>query len=91
MATTCVTIYSTRFCGYCRAAEDLLRRSGVPFLSIDVTGDAEAREQLLERTNGYRTVPVIFNGDTFIGGFQELARLASQGDLRGRLCDSQAA
>ena len=63
-------------------AEDLLRRHGIPFQSIDVTGDGAARAALVRRTNGRRTVPVIFHGDELIGGYTELAaRLAKEGRL----------
>lgn len=79
-----VTIYGTTYCGYCRRAEDLLRRKGIAFDYIDVTNDPDARVELIERGDGRRTVPVIFIDDEPIGGYQELARMAATGDLDRR-------
>ena len=79
-----ITVYSTNHCGYCRNAEALLRRHRIPFETIDVTGDDDAREALVERAHGRRTVPVIFHGDEVIGGFAELARMAASGELARR-------
>lgn len=80
-----VTVYKTVYCGYCRMAEQLLSAHGIPYETIDVTGDPAARAALVERAHGRRTVPVIIAGDQVIGGYTELAALASKGDLRRRL------
>lgn len=79
-----VTIYGTMYCGYCRRAEDLLRRKGIAFDYIDVTDDPEARSDLIERGDGRRTVPVVFIDGKPIGGYQELALLATSGELDRR-------
>jgi glutaredoxin 3 len=76
-----VTVYSTTTCGWCRRAEALLNRYGIPFETIDVTGDREARATLIERAN-WRTVPVIFIEGKPIGGYEELAHLMKAGALR---------
>lgn len=76
-----VTVYSTTYCGFCRRAEEILRRKGIPFDVVDVTNDADERASLIDRANGRRTVPVIFFDDRPIGGYQELAALASSGEL----------
>jgi glutaredoxin 3 len=76
-----VTLYTTRYCGYCHLAEDLLRRHAIPFQAIDVTGDHAARAALVKRANGQRTVPVIFHGDNLIGGYTELAAKLASGGL----------
>jgi glutaredoxin 3 len=80
-----VTVYKTMYCGYCRMAEQLLIASGIPFETIDVTGDRAAREALADRAHGRRTVPVIIAGDQVIGGYTELAFLAARGNLRAQL------
>ena len=85
MRNTKVQIYSTTYCGYCRRAEELLRRRGIPFETIDVTNDFSARAALVERANGRRTVPVIFINGRLVGGYQELAALASSGELDAHL------
>jgi glutaredoxin 3 len=76
-----VEVYGTRSCGYCRRAEDLLERNRIPFTKIDVTGDADARAALIERSGGRRTVPVIFIDGQAVGGYRELAALLESGKL----------
>jgi glutaredoxin 3 len=81
-------MYSTTYCGYCRRAEELLRRRGIPVETIDVTDDLSARAALVRRAEGRRTVPVIFIDDQLIGGYQELAALAASGELDRRLASA---
>jgi glutaredoxin 3 len=76
-----IEIYTTRFCGYCQSAKALLRRKGVTFSEIDVTGDQEARSRMVERANGRMTVPQIFIGSTHVGGFDDLYDLERAGRL----------
>lgn len=77
-----VRIYTRRWCGYCVAAERLLRAKGVAFEEIDATGDRELRGWLAEAT-GRSTVPQIFIDDQPIGGYDDLQAL----DRSGRLDD----
>jgi glutaredoxin 3 len=76
-----IDIYTTRFCGYCRAAKALLARKGVAFTEIDVSRDAEARSRMMERAGGRYTVPQIFVGSTHVGGADELHALERAGRL----------
>ena len=76
-----VKIYTTTYCGFCVRAKDLLKRKGVDFQELDVTGDDAMRAKLVEMSGGQRTVPQIFIGDTHVGGYTDLARLDSEGRL----------
>ena len=80
-----VTIYATRYCGFCVGAKAILDRLGIPYDTIDVTGDRAARAALVHLAGGRRTVPVILIGGEVIGGYVELARLAASGELHLRL------
>jgi glutaredoxin 3 len=82
MSTSRVVVYSTTYCGFCRRAEDLLRRAGITFETIDVTGDVRARAALVERAGGRRTVPVVFVDGEPIGGYEELAAMVRAGELK---------
>jgi glutaredoxin 3 len=75
-----VFIYTTTYCGYCRAAKNLLEKYGVAYAEIDVTIDESKRMWLVEKT-GQRTVPQIFFGETSIGGFTELSEIISKNKL----------
>ncbi len=76
-----ITIYTTRFCPYCHAAKDLLRKKGVAFDEIDVTSDRSGRAAMSARSQGRTSVPQIFIGEQHIGGCDDLHHLDRQGKL----------
>ncbi|UXZ05324.1 glutaredoxin 3 [Moraxella nasicaprae] len=81
-----VTIYTKATCPYCINAKLLLQNKGVMFNEIGILNISdEERAQLSAKTNGYRTVPQIFIGDTFIGGFDQLNKLNQEGKLDAML------
>ena len=75
-----IVVYTARPCGYCSHAKSLLNRLNLTFKEIDLTGDYEARQELMQKT-GQRTVPQIFVGDVHVGGFTDLRALHSKGEL----------
>ena len=76
-----VRIYTTPFCPYCVRAKSLLKKKGAPFEEIDVMMDQDAREEMQANSDGGRTVPQIFIGDTHVGGCDELYVLERDGKL----------
>ncbi len=84
-----VHIYVTNYCPYCVRAKALLRRKGVAFTEIDVTGDDEKRAWLVE-VSGQRTVPQIFINGKSIGGCDEIYALDRAGKLDGMLAEPAA-
>jgi glutaredoxin 3 len=76
-----VEIFTTRWCPYCHSAKALLARKGVAFTEIDVSGDWNGRQKMIERANGRTTVPQIFIGKTHVGGSDELHALERAGRL----------
>ena len=76
-----VTVYTTPICPYCVRAKNLLAKKGVPYEEVDVLSDPEARQTMLAKSGGARTVPQIFVGDTHVGGFDELNALEKAGKL----------
>jgi glutaredoxin 3 len=76
-----ITMYTTRYCGYCVAARRLLERRGYAYRDIDVGRDYGLRQSISRQAGNYRTVPMIFIDDEFIGGFDELAALDRSGRL----------
>jgi len=69
--TADVTIYTTRSCGYCRAAMAHFDKIGLEYVNRDVEEDEEARAEYLELTGGRRGVPVIVVGDAWIQGWSQ--------------------
>lgn len=82
-----VVMYRTRFCPYCIRAEYLLKRKGVSFRVVDVSGDRDRRNWLIEQTGLY-TVPQIFINGRPVGGCDELYGLERTGQLDGLLAEA---
>ena len=79
-----ITVYATRWCGYCVRAKALLRSRGLPFEEVFLDDVPAFRETLHELTGGW-TVPQILIGDEVIGGYTELWRLDRSGQLEEKL------
>ena len=86
-----ITIYTTRFCPYCVSAKELLRKKGVAFDEIDMTGDSAGRRRMSERSDGRTPVPQIFIGERHIGGCDDLYDLDEAGQLDALLAPAGAA
>ena len=69
-----VTVYSKRDCGVCTAAKRFLQDRGIRFEDVEVGHDSEALQEMVDRTGGDQTVPVIVAGDQMVVGF-DLDRL----------------
>jgi glutaredoxin 3 len=76
----CVRLYTTRWCGYCVRAKQLLSGRGIPFEEVDLDGDPAFRQKLFDLTGGW-TVPQITIDDRPIGGYTELWQLDREGRL----------
>jgi len=76
-----ITIYTTPYCPFCHTAKALLKRKGVSFREIDVSGDPSERQRMMIKANGRRTVPQIFIGETHVGGSDDLYDLDRRGQL----------
>jgi glutaredoxin 3 len=76
-----VKIYTTPFCPYCVRAKSLLGKKGVDFEEVDVMMDDKARDEMLAKSGGLRTVPQIFVGQTHVGGCDDLYALDATGKL----------
>ena len=70
-----VEIYTKNWCGYCRAAKQVLEQLRLPYTEIDLTHDNEGLQAMFDRSEGRRTVPQIFINGQGIGGYTDLMRL----------------
>ncbi len=80
MAEAPVTIYTTHYCPFCNRAKQLLQGKGIAFREVDVTDDDKKRAEIEQKT-GWMTVPMVFIGEEFIGGANELEALSASGEL----------
>ncbi|MGX1743826.1 glutaredoxin 3 [Bosea sp. NPDC055353] len=76
-----VTIYTTPWCPYCKAAKALLARKDVAFTEIDVDGKPELRQAMTARAGGRTSVPQIFIGEQHVGGSDDIHALDARGEL----------
>jgi glutaredoxin 3 len=82
-----ILIFTTQFCGYCRAAKNLLSAKAIEFAEIDVGFDADKRVEMVQRAGGLLTVPQIFIKGRHVGGYDELAALEREGKLNDWLAN----
>lgn len=80
-----ITIYTTNNCPFCNQAKTLLKQAGYGYKEVDLSSNQELRMKLSQENNGYRTVPMIFIGDEFVGGFSELAGLKKNNELAAKI------
>lgn len=83
-----IVLYTTAYCGYCRAAKQLLARKGLDYVEIDVGLDPEKRMEMVQLAGGQRTVPQIFINDRHVGGYDELAALEREQKLDAWLAEA---
>jgi len=78
-----VVIYTGPMCNYCSAAKHLLNKKKVDYTEFNIATDPAKMQDMQERTKGAKTIPQIFIGETYVGGYTELKSL----DLQGKLDD----
>jgi glutaredoxin 3 len=77
-----ITMYTTRWCGYCVRAKALLDSRGLAYEEVNLDEDPHFRRTVHELTGGW-TVPQIMIDGNPIGGYTELWRLDKSGELDG--------
>lgn len=74
-----IEVFGKELCAYCSRAKALLKDEGLEFTYRDVEQDAGAFEEMMQRSDNYRTVPQVFIDGEFVGGYDEL-----RSHLKGR-------
>lgn len=81
MLVSTIIIYSSLTCPYCDHAKELLDQKGLTYKEVNVDKDPASLKEMVERSDGRRTVPQIFIDGKHIGGFDDLRRLNESGKL----------
>lgn len=77
-----ITVYSKNFCPYCDWSKQLLQKKNVEYTEIKIDENRDGFKEMMDRTNNTaRTVPQIFIGDTYVGGYDQLSALDKEGKL----------
>jgi glutaredoxin 3 len=82
-----VTMYSGDSCPYCMAAKALLKSKNIEIEEFDIWKDAAKAKEMLQKTNGAKTIPQIFIGDHYVGGNDQLQAANRDGKLDELLKD----
>ena len=80
-----VTIYTGHYCNYCDAEKRLLTRNNVQYKEINVTEVDGAKDEMIKKANGKKTIPQIFFNDEHIGGYDEVRALEKENKLKNLL------
>lgn len=68
-----ITMFSTRWCGYCRRLKMLLEREGIDYTEVNIEHD-EASARFVEQANdGNQTVPTVLFPDGSVASNPSLA------------------
>ena len=78
---TKIIIYTTKTCGYCYLAKNLLKKYSLKYKEIDVSNNSMVINEMIRKSSGIKTVPQIFFNNNHIGGFYELNQLHLNGNL----------
>jgi len=71
-----VKIYSTPTCPWCIRAKQFLKENNVEFQNIDVSGDQQAIDELMQKS-GQMGVPVLdIEGEVIVGFDRERIKIA---------------
>ena len=80
-------MYTGDPCPFCAAAKALLKTKNVKIEEFDIWKDPAKAKEMLQRTNGARTIPQIFIGDHYVGGNDQLQAANKDGKLDELLKD----
>ncbi len=80
-----ITIYTGPMCNFCEAAKRLLSRNNVVFSEIDISKVDGAKDEMIKKSNGRKTIPQIFFNDQHIGGYDEVRALEKENKLQDLL------
>jgi glutaredoxin 3 len=82
-----VRIYVKEWCTHCAAAKRLLAEKGIRYEEIDVEQSPERRAEMMRLADGRKTIPQIFFGDRYVGGYEDLCEIDRSQGLRTLLPD----
>jgi glutaredoxin 1 len=73
------TIFGREGCGYCRQAKAVMESKDLEFRYVDIHEEGISQDDLAKTVGKpVRTVPQIFHGEEYIGGYQELMEYLEQ-------------
>lgn len=89
MRVPVIEMYTTAICPYCVAAKNVLKSKGLEYSEIRIDIDPAKLAEMLDRSQGRRTVPQIFINGIHVGGHDDLVAADRSGRL-AEILESQA-
>ena len=80
-------MYSGDPCPFCAAAKALLKTKDVEIEEFDIWKDPAKAKEMMQKTNGARSIPQIFIEDHYVGGNDQLQAANKNGKLDELLKD----
>lgn len=62
-----VEIYTTPTCVYCKMAKEFFKKNNVEYVEHDVSTDAKARQEMVDKSNQLGVPVVDIEGEIFVG------------------------
>ena len=81
-----VTVYTSETCTLCHSVENLLNVREIPYEKVVLLEESEEHTALAERS-GMASLPQVFIGALFVGGYQETLAADQSGMLADLLAD----
>ncbi len=86
-----IIMYTTSWCGDCRAAKQFLAERGIPYEEVDIGANPEAAAIVMKLNNGLRSVPTLDIEGTIVSGDRfDAARFERDLRAAGALCAQSA-
>ena len=83
-----IIIYSKDICPFCVKAKEFFQIKGLSYKEINISSSIELQQEMLEKSNGRKTVPQIFINGNHIGGYDDLISADQSGELKDHLNES---
>lgn len=84
-------IYTLSWCPYCRKSKAFFRSEGISYKEYQIDDNESKKTEMLERSDGVKSVPQIYIDNKYIGGYDDLIEAKAKGKLSELLDLSQPA
>ena len=84
-----VEIYTWEHCPYCQKTIQLFDKKGIKYTRYRIDGDESAREKMILKASGRKTVPQVFIDGRHIGGCDDTHALDEAGELDKLIFDTK--
>ena len=70
-----ITVYTMDFCPFCERVKKLFQSKNMAFVEVKLSMDDDAAWDELEKRTKHKTMPQVFIGEKFYGGYNDITAL----------------